>query len=60
MKTLLLWTGVITLAVSLSHGFITYPSIVHSLLLHPLVILLSFVLIAIGLGEWDFNKTTKQ
>ncbi|MCV2884182.1 hypothetical protein OE749_05705 [Aestuariibacter sp. AA17] len=60
MKTLLLWTGVITLAVSLSHGFITDQSIVHSLLLHPLIILLSFVFIAIGLGEWDFNKTTKQ
>lgn len=60
MKTLLLWTGVITLVVSLSHGFITDQSIVHSLLLHPLVILLSFVLIAIGLGERGFHNTTKQ
>ena len=60
MKTVLLWIGVITLVIALTHGFITGQSIVHSLLLHPLVILLSFVLIAIGLGEWDFNKTTKQ
>jgi len=60
MKTFLLWIGIITLAVSLSHGFITDQSIVHSLLIHPLVVLLSFLLIAIGVGERGFNITTKQ
>ena len=60
MKTLLLWIGIITLAVSLSHGFITGQSIVHGLLLHPLVILVSFVLIAIGIGEWGIDKKAKE
>lgn len=51
MKTVLLWIGVITLVIALSHGFITGQSIVHSLLYHPFVILLCFVLIAIGVEK---------
>lgn len=52
MKALLFWIGILMLVVSLSHGFITGQSILHSLLLHPVVVLLSLLLIAIGKGEW--------
>lgn len=51
MKKLLLWIGIITLVISLSHGFITGQSVTHSLLVHPLLIILSLGLIAFGLSS---------
>lgn len=61
MKTALLFTGIFTLIVSISHGFITEQSIFHSLLIHPLVVLLGFVLIALGLRKRDqFDKTRRN
>lgn len=60
MKTFLIWVGIVTLVVSLSHGFITEQSIAHSLLFHPVVIILSFALIAFGIGECDVDKKTEE
>ncbi|GEA11035.1 hypothetical protein [Alteromonas sp. KUL49] len=60
MKSFLLWIGFITLVIALTHGFITGQSIVHSLLLHPLVILLSFVLIAFGVGGLNVERKSEE
>lgn len=48
MRILLFYTGLFTLAISLTHGFFTEQSVVHIVLFHPLVILFSFILIAYG------------
>lgn len=48
MKIFLFYTGLCTLAISLTHGFFTEQSVVHIVLFHPLVILFSFILIAYG------------
>ncbi|RJF33643.1 hypothetical protein D4741_16970 [Pseudoalteromonas gelatinilytica] len=48
MKIFLFYTGLLTLAISLTHGFFTEQSVVHMLLFHPFVILFSFILIAYG------------
>ena len=48
MKILLFYTGLFTLAISLTHGFFTELSVAHIVLFHPLVILFSFILIAYG------------
>ncbi|WP_287243598.1 hypothetical protein [Pseudoalteromonas sp.] len=37
MKILLFYTGLFTLAISLTHGFFTEQSVVHIVLFHPLV-----------------------
>jgi len=48
MKIFLFYTGLLTLAISLTHGFFTEQSVVHIVLFHPFVILFSFILIAYG------------
>ncbi|WP_367998159.1 DUF3703 domain-containing protein [Alteromonas stellipolaris] len=46
MKSVGVWIGVISICICLVHGFFTGQSIVHSLVLHPIVLLASLSLLA--------------
>ena len=51
MKYFVFWFGVLTVIIATTHGFITGQSIVHSLLFHPLVILVGLMAMAYGINE---------
>ncbi len=53
MKKFSIWLGVLTILISITHGFFWDQSIVHSLLLHPVVLLFGLSMIAIGATETD-------
>ncbi|VEL98234.1 uncharacterized protein DUF3703 [Alteromonas sp. 76-1] len=56
MKSIWGWISAISVCVSLVHGFFTDQSIYHSLVLHPLVLLVSLLLIAFVSGEWALDS----
>lgn len=60
MKRLFLIVGLIALIISTTHGFFTDQSVVHSLLLHPVVVILSLLLIGCGLDSLTLAHSTQN